>query len=654
MDGKDMNEAKLLASAVWETRRRHPIYRAALAVFLTCSLLLLVRPHLTFSFVSTDAYHRFMDPSAHYVQSQSFNWSSLNPSRDLVYYPCGDGFECARLLVPLDWAAAPETQWDHTVAIAILRQRANVSLLDQRYGGEVFFNPGGPGASGVRFLQIAADELRSIVDGPPSDPKGKVFDLVAFDPRGMGYSTPRVSCFDDEGDPLARQVWGQIGSALPLVDGPEEAFRMRWARAQAQGMRCGGGDESDEMQGIKGFVGTTSVARDLVEILERGGELRERTAQMELSNTIHPDDKAPKEVPETLKYRKGEETLQYWGFSYGTTLGGYFASMYPQRVKRMILDGSNNFDDWSTREDMHFIDDTDATFDYIFTSCFFAGAARCPLYDSEGPVAIRTKVTGFIANLTSTPLAVWEPGMQVPNILTQDILLLNIDTQLLSPYSTFPTLASDLAGLLSGNTSAARKFLLPGKISCLDKPAAVPAWIPEGRNAVMCTDGPDLRNGTLDDFRAWEQRLSNTSKLFVGATASEGHLDCYFWPVRPTWRFTGPFGGKTRHPILWIGTRADPVCPLANAVEMAGRFEAAEVLVQKSARHTSLSAPCTCSMRVARAYFQRGEMPKVGTRCEVDRGIFDATEGVLEGLGENDRVLRGAVEKLAMQRLFGR
>lgn len=69
----------------------------------------------------------------------AFDWSSIIPSRALVYSKCYDRLECARLLVPLDWQDSENNQ---TVAIAIIKLPAAVSDSDPRFGGTIITNPG--------------------------------------------------------------------------------------------------------------------------------------------------------------------------------------------------------------------------------------------------------------------------------------------------------------------------------------------------------------------------------------------------------------------------------------------------------------------------------------------------------------------------------
>ncbi|KAK2035508.1 hypothetical protein LX32DRAFT_688434 [Colletotrichum zoysiae] len=163
---------------------------------------------------------------------------ALPPSRDLVYVPCLEKFQCAGLLLPMGWTAPEEHRLDHEVAIAMVKQPANVSVLDPRYGGKVYLNPGGPGKQGISFLSGPSNaHLSPAING--DEPDGKVFDLVSFGPQGVGLSTRRTSCF---GDPIARQLWHQLGSVYDGIDVSDGLFDQLWARTVALGKMCDPGE----------------------------------------------------------------------------------------------------------------------------------------------------------------------------------------------------------------------------------------------------------------------------------------------------------------------------------------------------------------------------------------------------------------------------
>src|SRR5690242_3386769 len=73
-----------------------------------------------------------------------FDWTKLEPSEELRYVPCYDGFQCARLAVPLDWKE-PSAKDHAKAAIAILTLPATVDPSDPSFGGTIITNPGGPG-----------------------------------------------------------------------------------------------------------------------------------------------------------------------------------------------------------------------------------------------------------------------------------------------------------------------------------------------------------------------------------------------------------------------------------------------------------------------------------------------------------------------------
>lgn len=150
------------------------------------------------------------------------------------------------------------------------------------------------------------DHLVNAINGEDID--GKVFDLVSFDPRGVGFSTPRISCFDDL---VARQLWHQLGTAYGDVS--RQSFDLLWARARSLEKLCDAGNASSEKALFISTVSTAFVVRDLLAMVEKSGEAREQRARDALM-TLHGGDKDFM-VPESLQYQLGKELLQYWVIS---------------------------------------------------------------------------------------------------------------------------------------------------------------------------------------------------------------------------------------------------------------------------------------------------------------------------------------------------
>jgi len=254
-----------------------------------------------------------------------FNWMSVVPSEDLRYHDCYDGYKCARLQVPLDWTKVDESgssghtnnsqrQW---VAIAIVTLPATVSDSDPSFGGPVLVNPGGPSGSGAEMVLDHGQYLQGVVDSGE-----RHYEILGFDPRGTGWSTPRAECYGDNLNRFADFV--QRGGMPPatLPEGLPLHFQ-----AAAGGVKLCAEAGKDS---IFAHMSTASVARDMLEIVERAETLRRRNSTGDLS------------TPGSSKQAK----LQYLGFSYGSYLGNTFASMFPGRVGRLVVDGIADPDDF--------------------------------------------------------------------------------------------------------------------------------------------------------------------------------------------------------------------------------------------------------------------------------------------------------------------
>lgn len=182
---------------------------------------------------------------------------------------------------------------------------------------------------------------RSPENTTSSSTTDKHFDIISFDPRGVNNTRPFFACFPD----FVQQLTFEIeNDASGVFDSSDAAFDVYWARTRAMAEDCS--RRAVEL-GIGEHMATASVARDIVEIFERHGEWREKEARALLGQTVGViaggqmvmEDGHDTRVLERVKYRPGEERIQYWGFSYGTILGATLSAMYPSRIHRAILDG---------------------------------------------------------------------------------------------------------------------------------------------------------------------------------------------------------------------------------------------------------------------------------------------------------------------------
>ena len=184
------------------------------------------------------------------------------------------GLECATLVVPLDHAA-PEGE---TIDVAVAR--ASTAEDDLRIGSLVF-NPGGPGGSGIEFLTNVAAVIPAEL--------AERFDLVSFDPRGVGASTA-IDCEVDFDDDVSL-----------LEPGDDAGWEALVADAERRVDTC-----TPESLALEPYVGTNNAARDL----------------------------------DALRDALGDDQLSYVGFSYGTRLGATYAELFPDRVRVLVLDGA--------------------------------------------------------------------------------------------------------------------------------------------------------------------------------------------------------------------------------------------------------------------------------------------------------------------------
>jgi pimeloyl-ACP methyl ester carboxylesterase len=174
--------------------------------------------------------------------------------------------------------------------------------------------------------------LQTIVDAPSSpddltsiNTTDKYFDIVSFDPRGFGATSPAFLCFPDAAQ---RVRWNIASDAEGLLGSSSAAFKTMWARKHALADACYSHmafDDNGE-HGLGAHLNTPIVAMDMKAIVEA----------LPRSRTM-PPSRCQKHLHQSKV--ESVDKIQYWGFSYGTLLGQSFAAMYPNLVDRMVLDG---------------------------------------------------------------------------------------------------------------------------------------------------------------------------------------------------------------------------------------------------------------------------------------------------------------------------
>ncbi|KAI1212118.1 alpha/beta-hydrolase [Annulohypoxylon truncatum] len=517
-----------------------------------------------------------INPKGEELGFTDWKWSDIKPSRSLHWHRCyNDTYDCARLDVPMDWLD-PSDDPSGRVVLAITRLRA--TELDN-YQGSIIFNPGGPGGSGVYALRDRGALLQTIA--------GRNHDIISFDPRGIGASIPRIDCWGSE---EKSRLWAL--QDVGVVDAHPGVIYDAFARATAFSQAC---ERNMNDSGLLSHISTVSHARDLLEIL----------------------------------HQTGQDKLKYWGFSYGTILGGVFAAMYPDKVERLVSDGNVDYQEWHWHSYVNFLHDTDKVMEAFYDFCHKAGPSTCDFYASS-PAAIEKRLASLLARVRKHPIIVpaSEKGPDMPQLITWSNLKRLVSAALYRPIFMFKDFAKVLKSLEDGDGEPFYRLVKSEDSTPICSIEAIPPNVPrleEGNAdafpAILCADAPPVED-TVEEFADFVEELMHISSA-AGDVNALFRMACVGRTVRPKWRYTGPFEGNTSHPILYVANVADNVSPLVSARNNSRGFPGSVVLVQNSYGHTSLSAASTCTAGYIRAYFQNGTLPKPGTMCEPDYTPFE-------------------------------
>lgn len=306
--------------------------------------------------------------------------STAPASAALAWRGCDGGFQCSTLRVPLDYTHPAAG----TVDVAVIRLPAT----DPKHRiGSLVTNPGGPGGSGVEFLRGSAKFLF------PADIRAH-FDLVSFDPRGVGASDPVKCLTDAQLDQLV------AASARPDLIATAKGLA---AACQAKAGR------------LLSHVGTDDVARDM----------------------------------DRLRAALGDAKLTYLGFSYGTYLGTAYAELFPTHVRALALDGALDPSLSAPQIDQGQALAFERDISDFLGWC--VGQGNCPLGTSTS--AADARLRGLQAQLQTQPLPVSDGRRAGESLLTGAI----VDGQYF-PVIGWPELRSALQAALAGNGTPAAQM----------------------------------------------------------------------------------------------------------------------------------------------------------------------------------------------------
>ncbi|KAK0120000.1 hypothetical protein ONS95_011418 [Cadophora gregata] len=436
-----------------------------------------------------------------------FRWMDIQPKREIEWHPCYDKFDCARLDVPLDWQDPSD---DLRASIAMIKLNAT----DRKdYKGSLFINPGGPGGSGVWYVKKLGEEYQTIA--------GKNHDIIGFDPRGVGLTRPVIDCWN--GYRQNAELWAL--SRLPVIDAHPGMLYDAYAQSSAWSKQCAstiGGEPRGDIKNVAEmrvqeagpgrFVGTASVARDMLDMMEK----------------------------------IGEQKLRYWGFSYGTVLASMFASLFPDKVDRIVSDGNVDIRGWMIGSSVHFIDDAHKIMAAFYDFCHIAGPSRCRFF-AKTPEAIKERLDRLLTAIKKSPVIV--PANKSPSnrpeLISFSSVRRLISKSFYQPISIFPTLAEGLAGLEIGDgvPFITAQGVSKSPISC-GNGSDVELELSEGTSdafpAVMCSEAQPLLD-TPDEFQKYVDALTGLSSATGAIMAQDFRLQCAGWTVRAKWNFTGMY-----------------------------------------------------------------------------------------------------------------
>ena len=461
-------------------------------------------------------------------------------------------FDCAVVTVPLDYAD-PQGE---TISIA-MKKRAATGGHPQ---GALFINPGGPGDSGVAFAEQAgtsfAPDLLS------------AYDIIGFDPRGVGFSTAITCSSDDDsssspaepsatGTPSA----GSTPSAGTASSG--DSFE-EWSEATRQSFQdltdqCAAGTKP---AALLDHVDTVSAARDL----------------------------------DILRALAGQEKLNYLGFSYGTYLASVYAENFPGNTGRMVLDGAIDpalsLAEQGLGQAKGFEQALRTYVDYCQAS------TGCPL--SGGTDAGVQQVRNLITSANSTPLPTGDPKRTV----TGSEIVTALSEYLYTTEQNWEPLNTALDQAINHRDGSA--FAASEEQDSSSKDDGGGAF-----QAVTCLDYPV--EGDKTTWAAQYEQAQREAPIF-GNTAVGMDLVCSVWGHNGT-RKPAQIHARGAAPILVVGTTGDPATPYAWSKSLAEQLDSGQLLTWEGNGHTAYGGDASCVNDAVDAYLISGTMPRKGLTC---------------------------------------
>ncbi|BDA64533.1 alpha/beta hydrolase [Actinomyces capricornis] len=509
-------------------------------------------------------------PGLERFYSQSVEWYPCAAEGGMSASDAGTGFECATVEVPLDY----ENPGGQTIEIAMKKHGATGAPSK----GALFLNPGGPGGSGVSTVEGLATPGRYV-----SADVAAAYDVIGFDPRGVGSSTPvRCEAPGQEGAVGQRaQVSmeaqeGPVAAPAPLLEGPVADPLVDPAVAE----------QSDP---IGGLSFTTLVLLLQFSTAKTEASCAQHTQPAELLD--HVDTVSVARDLDVLRALAGQEDLNYVGYSYGTYIGTLYADLFPENTGRIVLDAAIDPSQGQAEKDRDQRLAMEASRRVYLESCL--ATEGCPL---SGDVdAASGQLDAFIEGLAANPVPTADPnapltGRQVENAIIGAL------------YSSeaWPVLTEGLKQAMTQND---------GSILARLGGAGEQAVVDNAGTAVNCQDYP-----VQGDMATWEAnfRRDKADAPHYGGQLSDAR--CQAWGHNGT-RAPAPVHAAGAAPILVVGTTGDPITPYSAAVSLADQLDSGQLLTWEGNGHAAYTRAGDCLNKAVDGYLLNGQMPQAGLVC---------------------------------------
>ncbi|MBB5080628.1 alpha/beta hydrolase [Nonomuraea endophytica] len=448
--------------------------------------------------------------------------------------PAGPGVECATVRVPLDY----REPMGQTIKIALNRVKGSVSR-DHNHLGTLLVNPGGPGASGRELAEYVAAAL-----------PGKLaerFDVIGFDPRGVGASEPALRCVDP-----AKFYAPPRPDAVPRTGRDQTVLQ---ARARDYAERCG-----NLWAWMLPHMTTENVARDM----------------------------------DTIRAALDEQEISYLGYSYGTYLGAAYATLYPERVKRLVLDSSVDPDGVWYKANLA----QDRGFERRHRD-FLAWTAKNNKVYKLGRTAKQASFAWYQmrSRLRERPAG----GVVGPSEL-DDIFTVGGYTD-----TIWPSLAQAWA-------SYVRKGETKDLVAAFRRHGEKDA---EDENGYAVYLGVQCRDAAWPrDWKVWQSDMSQLHRKapFLTWPNAWYNAPCAYWPV-PGGKPPRIQGAKELPPVLMLQSKGDAATPYVGALNMRKLFPTARMLTESGGNHGISLAGNRCVDKALAAYLADTTVPKFGATC---------------------------------------